>query len=455
MTHPHNAHNVTDKATIAGQLLAAINDNNLKHIQSTIRALVDEDIAELLESMPLKERHFLWGLLNRDVQGEILAHTNDEVRANLLDQLTSHQIISITENLETDDITDIAQSLNDADQKKLLNALTKEERFAVETALTFPDDTAGGLMSSDFVAVRADVTLDVVLRYLRKLGNLPPATINLFVRDRDDAYMGTLSVNALLTHDPDLSVAELVSNKIPTIGPFTSEKEVAYLFEKYDLISIAVVSDDKRILGRITIDDVVDIIREEGEHAQMASAGLNEDEDIFAPAMRSAKRRTLWLGINLLTAIFASIVISLFETSIEKIVALAVLMPIIASMGGIAGTQTATIVIRALATGKLASQNSRSLLIKEATVGLLNGLIWAILTGLAVFIWFEDSALSFIFAGALLINLVAAALAGASIPLILQRMRIDPALASGLMLTTVTDSLGFFVFLGLATLILF
>ena len=451
MTHTNN---VTDKALIAGQLLAAIQEQNLEHIHSLITLLVAEDIAELLESMPPKERHYLWDLLDNDIQGEILTHTNDEVRGNLLEQLASHEINSIAENLETDDITDIAQSLNDSDQQDLLNSLSKAERFAVETALTFPDDTAGGLMSSDFIAVRADVSLDVVLRYLRKLGDLPPSTLDLFVRDRDETYVGTLSINSLLTNDPDMSVSDLVNTQKPTIRPFTSEKEVAHLFEKHDLIAAAVVSDDKRILGRVTIDDVVDIIREEGQHAQMASAGLNEDEDIFAPATRSAKRRTFWLGINLLTAIFASIVISLFDASIEKIVALAVLMPIIASMGGIAGTQTATIVIRALATGKLASQNSRSLLIKEATVGMLNGLIWAVLTGLAVMAWFQDLALSLIFASALMINLIAAALAGASIPLVLQRMRIDPALASGLMLTTVTDSLGFFVFLGLATLIL-
>ncbi|MBN2866451.1 MAG: magnesium transporter [Thiotrichales bacterium] len=446
--------NVKDKAIIAGQLLAAIQDQNLEQIHALTTLLVAEDLAELLESMPPKDRHFLWDLLNHDIQGEILAHTNDEVRASLLDQLEPHQIRSIAENLETDDITDIAQSLSVVDQKSLLDSLTQQDRSAVEMSLTFPDDTAGGLMSTDFIAVRADVTLDVVLRYLRKLGELPPTTIDLFVRDRDETYVGTLSINALLTNDPDRFVSELVSTQKPTIRPFTPEKEVAHVFEKHDLISIAVVSDDHKILGRVTIDDVVDIIREEGEHAQMVSAGLNEDEDIFAPATRSAKRRTFWLGINLLTAIFASMVIGLFDASIEKIVALAVLMPIIASMGGIAGTQTATIVIRALATGKLASQNSRSLLIKETTVGLFNGLIWAFLTGIAVYAWFQDLALSLIFAAALLINLVAAALAGASIPLVLKRMRIDPALASGLMLTTVTDSLGFFVFLGLATLVL-
>jgi len=443
-----------DKAQIASQLLIAIQEENLDHIHSLIDLLVDEDIAELLESIPPKERHFLWDLIQSDIQGEILTHTNDEVRSNLLEQLEPHEITEITENLETDDITDIAQSLDDKNQQTLLASLNEEDRSAVETALTFPEDTAGGLMSTDFISVRADVTLDVVLRYLRKLGELPPSTVDLFVRDREEFYVGTLSLNSLLTHDPDTLVSELLNTQKPTIRAFTTEKEVAQLFQKHDLISIAVVNDYNKILGRITIDDVVDIIREEGEHAQMASAGLNEDDDIFAPATRSAKRRTFWLGINLLTAIFASIVISLFDASIEKVVALAVLMPIIASMGGIAGTQTATIVIRALATGKLASQNSRSLLIKETTVGLFNGLIWAVLTGTAVLAWFHDLALSLIFASALMINLIAAAFAGATIPLILQRMRIDPALASGLMLTTVTDSLGFFVFLGLATIVL-
>ncbi len=445
---------VIDKAQIAQQLLAAIEEQNLEQINTLTALLVDEDIAELLESMPPKARHYLWDLLDADLQGEILAHTNDEVRASLLEQLAPHEITEITENLETDDITDIAQSLDDQSQQTLLDSLNEEDRTAVETAMAYPDDTAGGLMSTDFISVRADVSLDVVLRYLRKLGELPPATLDLFVSDRNGFYAGTLSLNSLLTNDPDMLVSDLINTSKPSARAFTPEKEVAQLFEKHDLISIAVLNDNNQILGRITIDDVVDIIREEGEHVQMASAGLNEDEDIFAPATRSAKRRTFWLGINLLTAIFASIVIGLFDASIEKIVALAVLMPIIASMGGIAGTQTATIVIRALATGKLASQNSRSLLIKETTVGLLNGLIWAFLTGIAVLVWFQDLALSLIFASALMINLIAAALAGASIPLILQRMRIDPALASGLMLTTVTDSLGFFVFLGLATIVL-
>lgn len=444
-----------DTTTLADQLFAAIQDEKFELIQPLIARLVAEDIAELLESMPSKERHILWEELSKDIQGEILAHTNDEVRAGLLDQLEPHQIRGITENLETDDITDIARSLNELDQQNLLGSLTEEDRTAVETALAFPEDTAGGMMSMDFIAVRADVTLDVVLRYLRKIGHLPSATVDLFVRDRNEVYIGTLSINALLTNDPDCLVSELIETYKPFIHPLTHDRDVADVFEKHDLISVAVVDDDYKILGRVTIDDVVDLIREESEHAQMVSAGLSEEEDIFAPAVRSAKRRTIWLGINVVTASFATMVIGLFDASIEKVVALAILMPMIASMGGSAGTQTAIIVIRALGTGKLVSQNSRSLLLKEATIGLINGIIWASVTGTAVLLWFQDIKLSFIFATALLINLMVAALAGASIPLILNRVGIDPALASGLLLTMVTDSLGFFVFLGLATLVLF
>lgn len=449
---PNNS--AIDKAKLTEQLLAAVESHNIEHIKELFSHLVAEEIAEILESTPIRERQVLWEAVNSDQQGEILTHTNDEVTANLLKSLATHKIIEIAEDLETDDIADIAQSLELSEQQTLLDSLDEDNRAAVKMALTYPEDTAGGLMSTDFISVRADVSLDVVLRYLRTLKELPESTAELFVADRDGSYRGTLKLTALLTHDEDTLVQQILDTDLPGIRAFTTAKDVAHLFEKNDLISAAVVNENNQILGRITIDDVVDIIREEAEHAQMASAGLDEDEDIFAPASRAAKRRTFWLGINLLTAIFASMVIGLFDASIEKIVALAVLMPIIASMGGIAGTQTATIVIRALATGKLARSNSRSLLIKETTVGLFNGIIWAVLTGLAVLLWFNDVSLSLIFSAAILINLLAAAFAGATIPLLLQRMKIDPALASGLMLTTVTDSLGFFVFLGLATIVL-
>lgn len=451
MTHNSSA---IDKAHISEQLSSAIQNEHFDKAAELANYLVPEELAELIEATPPQLRGALWTSIETDKQGEVLTHTNDSVRSELLDKLETHQIIEISEELQTDDIVDIAQALPEEDQQLFVNALPVENRTAVAIALNYDEDSAGGLMSSDFLAVRADISLGVVLRYLRQRKNLPHSTSSLFVWDREEHLIGTLSLQELLIHDEDVLVEELIQTDTQGINVYTSAKEVAHIFEKNDLISAPVVNDQYQVVGRITIDDVVDIIREEAEHAQMASAGLDEDDDIFAPAKKSAKRRTFWLGINLLTAIFASMVIGLFDAAIEKVVALAILMPIIASMGGIAGTQTATIVIRALATGKLAKSNSRSLLIKETSVGFLNGLIWATLTGIAVFAIFQDWQLSAIFSTAIMINLLAAAFAGAMIPLILQRLKIDPALASGLMLTTVTDSVGFFVFLGLATIVL-
>ncbi|WP_024851302.1 magnesium transporter [Hydrogenovibrio kuenenii] len=443
----------TDKLQITEQLLQAVNDDNGDYAQQILTTLVPEEIAEILEATPPKQRYPLWVHLTSEVQGEVIGHTNEEVRASLLQQLDNQEIVDLTEELETDDITDIVQSLPEEDKQHVLDNLSDDERTAVETALSYPENTAGGLMSTDIITVRSDVTLEVVLRLLRKIGSIPKATLDLIVRDREGLYEGVLSINDLITHDEDTLVSELILKK-DAIKATISDKDVAHYFEKNDIISAAVIDENNLILGRITIDDVVDIIREEAEHAQMASAGLTEDEDLFSPPMRSAKRRSFWLGINLLTALFASAVIGIFEATIQQIVALAILMPIVASMGGIAGTQTATIVIRALATGKLGSKNSRALIIKESLVGMLNGLIWSVLTGITAAVWFHQMSLGMIFGAAMLLNLIAAAVAGALIPLLLNKMKIDPALASGLMLTTVTDSLGFFVFLGLATVIL-
>lgn len=448
-----SSHSSSDKLQITEQLLKAVSEQNIDYALQLLQGLVPEEVAEILEATPHKQRHKLWQYLPAEIQGEVLGHTNDAVRATLLGKLDSQEIAELTEDLETDDITDIIQSLPEEDKASLLAQLPHEDRAAVETALSYPEDTAGGLMSTDFIAVRSDVTLEVVLRLLRKIGELPDDMVDLIVRDREGHYQGALKLNDLLIHDEETYVSELVNKSRFAIKALTPDKEVARVFEKNNLISIAVINEDNFVLGRITIDDVVDIIREEAEHAQMASAGLDE-EDLFAPPIRSAQKRSFWLGINLMTAIFASIVIGFFEATIQQIVALAILMPIVASMGGIAGTQTATIVIRAIATGKLGAQNGRKLILKETVVGLFNGLLWAFLTGIATWIWFQNFSLGIIFGSAMLLNLVAAALAGALIPLTLNKMKIDPALASGLMLTTVTDSLGFFVFLGLATIVL-
>lgn len=447
-------HHPNEIALLTEQILQAVENRNSPAIANLLKRLVPEEIAELLEATSPTQRHDLWEEIPPSLRGEILAHTNDEVTATLLQQLNQEDILKAVESLEIDDIVDIAQALPEEDQQILVNNLPSIDKNAVELALTYPEDTAGGIMTTDFISVREDVTLEVVLRLLRKIGELPDSLVDLIVRDREGYYVGALKLNDLLTHDEDTLVSSLVNKHKTAISGMTPEKEVAHFFEKYDLISATVIDEQNRIIGRITIDDVVDIIREEAEHAQMASAGLAEDEDLFAPPVRSAQRRTFWLGLNLLTAIFASFVIGLFDASIEKIVALAILMPIIASMGGIAGTQTATIVIRAISTGKLSATNSKLLLIKEASVGVLNGGIWALLSFAGVMLVFQDWTLGLIFAGAMLINLIVAALAGAFIPLALHKFKIDPALAAGLMLTTVTDSLGFFVFLGLATIII-
>jgi magnesium transporter len=426
--------------------------------QDAIRLLLSnmaaEDIADVLEATPPKLRNIIWIQVEKDKQGDILGHTNDEVRSALLEQLDTEQIVEIAEEMETDDIAVIAQSLPEDEKQTFLDALTEEDRTAVQIALSYPEDSAGGIMSTDFIAVRADITLDVVLRYLRKQNELPKSMVNLFVRDRDGRYMGTLKLNHILTQDGDTLVSDLIEQDEPTIHALLSAKEVARMFEVHDLISAAVLDDNDHILGRITIDDVVDIIREQAEYTQMKSAGLDDEDDIFAPAPRTAKRRTFWLGINLITASFAAFVISFFEATLDQIVALAIMMPMVASMGGVAGTQTSTVVIRALATGKLVSSNSRALLAKEGLVGLLNGLTWALFTAIGAYIILREVDLSLIFGAAMMINLLAAALVGVLIPLFLKRMNIDPALATGLMITTVTDSLGFFVFLGLATIVL-
>lgn len=443
-----------DEIKLTDQLIDAAKLEQEESIRLYLNRMAAEDIADVLEATPPKLRNVIWQFVDLEKQGDILGHTNDEVRASLLQQLETEQIVEIAEELETDDIAVIAQSLPDEEKQTFLEALTEEDRTAVQIALSYPEDTAGGIMSTDFIAVRADISLDVVLRYLRKQSELPKSMVNLFVRDREGRYLGTLKLNHILTKDGDTLVADLVENSEPTIPGMMSAKEVARMFEVHDLISAAVLDDDQQILGRITIDDVVDIIREEAEYTQMKSAGLDDEDDIFAPAPTTAKRRTFWLGINLVTASFAAFVISFFEATLDQIVALAIMMPMVASMGGVAGTQTSTVAIRALATGKLVSSNSRALLIKEGLVGLLNGLTWALLTAIGAFIILQEIDLSLIFGAAMLINLIAAAIAGVLIPLILKRLNIDPALATGLMITTVTDSLGFFVFLGLATIVL-
>lgn len=424
----------------------------------TIRRMVNElhaaEIAHLLESLPPSERELVWEMVEPDKDGDILSYVNDDVRAKLIHQMETDELVAAAESLDTDDLADILQDLPDMVIHEVLQSMSEQDRFRLEAVLSYPEDTAGGLMNIDTVTVRPNVTIDVVLRYLRLRGQLPEMTDYLYVVNRNDKFLGLLSLADIVTKDPGLMVGQVMIHDFEPIPANMSAREVAGLFERRDLITAPVVDDDGRLLGRITIDDVVDVIREEAEHSIMSMAGLDEEDDIFAPVVVSSRRRGIWLGINLITALIASWVIGLFDATIEKVVALAVLMPIVASMGGIAGSQTLTLVIRGMALGHIGSANAKRILTKELAVGGLNGLLWALVVAVVSTLWFGNYMIGVIIAAAMLINLVAAALAGATIPLFMRRMGIDPALSSSVVLTTVTDVVGFFAFLGLATMVL-
>jgi magnesium transporter len=420
-----------------------------------LNALRPAETAHLLESLPLTQRKVVWELLDEHAAGEVLLEVTEEVRDSLLQEMDLADIVAATEGLEIDDLADLVAELPRHITWEVIDSLDHQYRERLESVLPYPEDSAGGLMNLDTVTVRAEVSLDVVMRYLRRLGEkVPKDTDKLFVVNRDGLYLGALSLSRILTNDPDDSVAEVMSLEIQPIPADWSEREVANRFEQHDLLSAPVVDEEGRLLGRITIDDVVDVIREEGEHQFMGRAGLSEDEDMFAPVFVSAKRRALWLGVNLITAFLASWVIRQFESTIDQIVALAVLMPIVASMGGIAGTQTLTLAIRGIALGQLTSNNSRWLMVKELAVGGINSIIWAVVVGIIAGVWFQDTHIALLIAAAITINLIFAALAGATLPILLQKLGIDPALAGGVLLTTVTDVVGFLAFLGLATLFL-
>lgn len=430
----------------------ALKQGKNQHIWRMLSDLHPAEIAHVLESLPSRERQFVWKMVNPDDEGDILLFVNDEVRAGLIKDMDSAELIAATDGMDLDDLADLLNDLPDVVIKEVLYSLDKQDRQRLESVLSYPEDSAGGLMDVDTVTVRADVTLDVVMRYLRLRGELPAFTDKLIVVNRYDMYLGYLDLAKILTSDPGLTVADVMSTEMDPVPVSLEAHEVARLFEKRDLISSPVVNNDNRLIGRITIDDIVDVIRDEGDHSLMSMAGMHEEDDMFAPVISSAKRRAIWLGINLLTAFLAAWVIGLFQLTLEKVVALAVLMPIAASMGGIAGTQTLTLVIRGMALGHIGKSNSRWLLYKEAAVGALNGIVWAVVVGTVAVLWFKNVMIGSFIGAAMLINLIFAAIAGFSIPLLLKRLNIDPALAGSVILTTVTDIIGYVAFLGMATL---
>ncbi len=430
----------------------ALDSGTFVDVRRMLNGLPPADAAHLLESSPPKFRSILWTMIEPDNEGEVLNELGDELRIHFLSEMEAGKVASLMEGLEDDDVADILQQLPDRITREVLTSMDQQDRARLERVMLYPEDTAGGLMNTDTITIRAPLTLDVVLRYLRRHEEIPEMTDNLIVVNRSDRFIGLLSLRTLLVSDPSATVREKMDTDVEPIPVDLPDSEVARLFERNDWVSAPVVDREGRLLGRITIDDVVDVIREDADHSLMSMAGLDEDEDTFAPVLRSAPRRAVWLGINLVTAFIASGVINLFQGTIEKVVALAVLMPIVASMGGIAGTQTLTVLVRGIALGHVGRSNQMWLINREVMIGVLNGALWAAVVAVAASLWFDDWNIGMIIAAAMVINLITAAFIGAVLPLLMVRLSIDPALAGSVVLTTVTDVVGFVSFLGLATL---
>ena len=434
------------------KLNRALDSGTFVDVRRMLNGLAPGDIAHLLESSTPKFRHILWTLLDAENEAEVLNELSDELRIQFLGDMEAAKVAELMEGLEDDDVADILQQLPDRVTWEVLNSMDLQDRARLEQVMLYPEDTAGGLMNTDTITIRAPLTLDVVLRYLRRHEEIPAMTDNLIVVNRADRFIGLLPLRTLLVSDPTATVREKMVTDVEPIPVSLPDTDVARLFERNDWVSAPVIDEDGRLVGRITIDDVVDVIREDADHSFMSMAGLDEDEDTFAPVFRTAPRRAMWLGINLITAFIAAGVINLFQGTIEKVVALAVLMPIVASMGGIAGTQTLTVLVRGIALGQVGRNNQAWLINREVLVGLLNGVLWALVVAVAASLWFDDWTIGLVIAAALVINLITAGFTGAVLPLLMTRFRIDPALAGGVVLTTVTDVVGFLSFLGLATL---
>ena len=434
------------------KLIGFLEDGNFDQVRSLLESFHPSEVADLLESLPGRSRKALWELVDPEVEGDVLTEVQDVVRAGLLEQMQPQEVAEVTKGLDTDDAADILQDLPEELVGSVLLSMDTQNRERIASLLSYPEDTAGGLMDTDVVWVRADVSLDVVARYLRQLGEVPEHTDSLIVVDRENHYLGLLALADVLVNKSEDSVGEHMFEGIGIPADMPAE-DVARLFEQRDLISTAVLDKDRKLLGRITIDDVVDVIQEQAEQTMRSMAGLGED-DLFASVLSSTRRRAVWLGISLIGVFLAAWVIGRFEATIEELVALAILMPIVAGMGGIAGSQALTISVRGLALGQISRQNARSLILKEFAVGLVNGVLLATVVGIVATLWFSNKGLGLIIGLAMIINLICAALAGSMIPLILKKFGIDPAIAGGVILTTVTDVVGFMTFLGLATVFL-
>jgi len=439
-----------------GALRAALESGTLRQVQRMVHSLQPVETAHLLESLPPPERKIVWDMVADENEGEILVQLNDEVRSRLIEEMDTAALVAATEGMDLDDLADFVMDLPEAVMRQVIHSLSEQNRQRLEAVLSYPEDSAGGLMNPDTLAVRPDVSLEVVLRYLRMLDSVPDNLDALYVVDRENQYLGVLYLSRLITRDPNQDVAQAMNTSVAPIRFDLHATDVARLFRDHDLVSAPVVDDQGKLIGTITIDDVVDVIQDQADHDVLSMAGLDEEDDMLAPVITSAQRRTIWLGVNLATAFLAAGVVAIFKPALEKVVILAVLMPVVASMGGIAGSQTLTLMIRGLALGRVQPSNARWLLFKELAVGFLNSLVWAAVVAFITMVFFSawNWKVGAVIAAALAINLMTAALAGFLIPLALRRLHIDPALAGTVILTTVTDVVGFVAFLGLGTIFL-
>jgi magnesium transporter len=431
-----------------------VHRQNLSELQKKLDVLHPADVAYILEALPLEERLEVWDLVKAERDGDILLEVSDAVRQTLIADMDSEELLAAAEQLDTDELADLAHDLPKDVLQDLLESLDAANRERLQSALSYPEDAVGALMDFDIVTIREDISLEVALRYLRRIGNLPDHTDKLFVVDRHDVLHGVLPLKRMVVSDPELGVDEIMADDTVVFHPEDKATDAAKAFERYDLVTAPVVDENNKLIGRLTVDTVMDFIREEAESDMLSLAGLSEDEDMFSSVWKAVQNRWTWLAVNLVTAFIASRVIGAFEGSIEKIVALAALMPIVAGIGGNSGNQTITMIVRGLALGQVASHNMKTLLKKELGIALLNGLIWGSVLGVVAYLLYDNVALGAVMTAAMTMNLMLAAVMGVLIPLIMTKLGRDPAVGSSVLITAMTDSGGFFIFLGLASIVL-
>jgi len=430
------------------------NSSNLSNdeVRSLLNKLSSSEIAHALESSPPKQRKLFFSLLETNEEGDVLADLGEEIQQDLVSSISNEELAEAVKELEPDETVDILQNLPEERMNTILSKMSLRDRKRIEIGLTYPENTAGGLLNTDVISVRPSHSIEVVINYLRDQKELPNNTDKIFVVNKEDEYVGELAIGKIITSRPKLSVREVMNTNANPIFVNQDDKEVATIFDRNDIISSAVIDESGKLIGRITIDDVLDVIKEDADQNFLGMAGVAEDT--FAPPGRAARSRVFWLSMNLLTAFIASMTINIFKDVLDQIVYLAILMPIVASMGGVAATQTLTIVLRGLTLEQINSSNLQWLFKRELAVSILNGFVLSILVGLVTFFWFDEILLALLISFALVINLISAVIAGVFVPLILRSLNQDPAIAGSVVVTTVTDVIGFLSFLGLATIFL-